>query len=219
MSNTKLIVIYDTYCGWCYGAAPIFDALADADIEIEALHRHLFQGEMAYKMSEGKGDLVMQADAQIAQLTGQKFSPTYVANVVMSKTEILESSYSAQAAALVHDLGIKTEFAVRRRLEKARFIEGISASNREAVVSALVAEGLERDLAETIGSTDLVEQAAKTSQRAASIMAEVGSNGVPTILKVVNDHYERVDHAAFYGKPTDIIEWITQRTETSTQAS
>ncbi len=31
------IVINDTFCGWCCGAAPVFDAVAQADPGLEVL--------------------------------------------------------------------------------------------------------------------------------------------------------------------------------------
>jgi putative protein-disulfide isomerase len=81
MTTPKFTIIYDTYCGWCYGSAPIFDALLDTGAEIEVLHQHLFQGPLAYKMSESKGALVLKADARIHKLTGQLFSKIYTKNV------------------------------------------------------------------------------------------------------------------------------------------
>ena len=142
MEDPKFIVIYDTYCGWCYGAAPIFDALVAAGAEVEALHLNLFRGPRAYRMAEGKGAQVLEADRRISALTGQPFSQKYIGNVVLSATEVLESSLTAQAAALVHGKGAKHEFALRARLEKARYVDGISASDRSAVVAALLAIGL-----------------------------------------------------------------------------
>lgn len=205
MTQSKFIVIFDTYCGWCYGAAPIIDALADIGAEVEALHRHLFQGPRAYVMAEGKGDHVAVIDARISGLTGQTFSDTYAQNIVRSPTEVLTSNYTAQAAALVHDKGSDVEFAVRKRLEKARFIDGVSAADRAAVVAALMAEGIPSKDAEKIGTPELEAKAAETTQRAEALMEAVGSRGVPTVLKVVNGKAEVVDHSAFYGHPKEFV--------------
>jgi len=210
MSQAKYIIIYDTYCGWCYGAAPIFDALVESGADVEVLHRHLFQGRLAYVMSEGKGDQVIQADARIAELTGQTFSQTYIDNVVLSKTEVLKSAYTAQAAALVHGQGAELEFAVRHRIETARFVEGKSAANRDAIVAALIAEGVDAKDAQRIDTPELAEQAERLSQRAEELMTSVGSHGVPTILKVVGDTLELIDHTLFYGRPNDIAAFVEQ---------
>lgn len=208
MPDPKFAIIYDTYCGWCYGAAPIFDALVATGVEVEALHRHLFQGAMAYRMRDGKGALVLKADARIHSLTGQEFSETYKQNVVLAETEILASHYTAQAAALLHDQGPRKEFALRKRLERARYIDGISACDRDHVVAALVAEGVAPDDAEQIGTEKLATKAATTSHKAQALMARVGSQGVPTILRSDADAVTQIDHSAFYGRPEEIASVI-----------
>lgn len=203
MPETKIIIIYDTYCGWCYGAAPLFDALVATGAKVQALHRQLFQGPLAYRMSEGKGAAILIADARIEELTGQPFSDRYRANVVVSATEVLDSRYSAQAAALVHEQGVEKEFALRKRLEVARFVGGMSASDRDGVIAALIAEGVVREEAEKIGRPELAAKAADISRRAQDLMASVGARGVPTLLKVTGNHVTQIDHTAYYGRPDE----------------
>lgn len=210
MPNTMFTIIYDTYCGWCYGAAPIFDALVETGVQVEALHRHLFQGALAYRMNEGKGALVLKADARIQALTGQEFSDAYKENIVTSETEVLASHYTAQAAALVANQGIKKEFALRRRLERARYIDGTSASDRNAIIAALRAEDVSKEDASLIGTPALAAKAEITSRKAQDLMAVVGSHGVPTILKSVGPQITQIDHSAFYGRPQDIALLLSQ---------
>lgn len=205
MSNTqpsdKLVVIYDTFCGWCYGAAPVFDAIAEANPDVEVLHRHLFQGDAAPRMSAGKGDQILRTIPQVEALTGQKFSDAYKENIAQSRTEVLESGLAAQAAALIHDLGAHKEFALRRRLETLHFGQGVSSNDRQAIVAALIAEGVSTEDAERLGTPALEAEVAKRSEQARSLMAAVGSRGVPTVLKVRGDQVTQIDHQAFYGRP------------------
>lgn len=205
MSKNKFIIIYDTYCGWCYGAAPIFDALLESGANVEVLHRHLFQGANAPRMRDGKGDYIVDMDARIAQLTGQHFSEIYTRNVIRSKVEVLDSSYSALAAALVHDKGTEKEFSLRRRLEKLRFVAGTSAQDKQAVTKALVDEGVDYDQAVKLDHPSNTKKAQCISQRAVELMRLVGSAGVPTILQVKDKKIEQVDHSAFYGRPELIL--------------
>ncbi len=204
MKVPEFIVIYDTYCGWCYGAAPVFDALLNSGADVEVLHRQLFQGNQAHKMSEGKGDLVLAADARISALTGQPFSQRYIDHVVLSETEVLDSTFTAQAAALVHGLGAHKEFAVRHRLETARYIDGVSASDRQAVVASLVEEGISSTSAECIGTPALELKAAGNALRAKQLMETVGVTSIPAVLNIVEGGYQIVDHAAYYEAPDQI---------------
>ena len=204
MSPHHYIVIYDTYCGWCYGAAPVFEALAASGAQLTVLHRHLFQGPHEERMALGKGDYVMRADARIAALTGQVFSQRYVDQVVRSETEVLASGLTAQAAALVHERGAKAELALAARLQKARYVDGVSAADRNAVVAALVGEGVPRDHAELLGSAELETRTEALATQAARLMHNVGARGVPTLLRQQGARMELLDCSAFYSHPERI---------------
>ncbi len=204
MSEEKIVVIYDTFCGWCYGAAPVFDALVDTNADVEVLHRHLFQAPYAPKMSDGKGAQILQTTPHVEALTGQIFSQAFKNKIARSETEVLESGLTAQAAALVHDQGPKKEFALRHRLETLHFGEGMSSADRQAIVDALIAEGVSPDQAERIGTPELEAKAKALAERAESLMAAVGSRGVPTVLKISGDRVTQVDHQVFYGRPETV---------------
>lgn len=212
MSKKKFIIIYDTYCGWCYGAAPVFDALLKSGAKVDVLHRHLFQGDNAPRMRVGKGDYIVRMDARIAKLTGQHFSETYTRNVIKSEDEILDSSYSALAAALVHDKGAEKEFSLRRRLEKLRFVDGTSAQNKQAVIKALVDEGIDCDQAVQLDHLSNVEKAQSISRQAIELMSLVGSAGVPTLLYVKGEQVTQVDHSEFYGSPESVLSLLEAST-------
>jgi putative protein-disulfide isomerase len=141
----------------------------------------------------------------IEELTGRKFSKAFKDNIARSPTEVLESGLSAQAAALVHDQGAEREFALRRRLEDLHFKRGVSSTDRQAIVEALIAEGVSSADAERIGTPGLIAQAARHSARARALMASVGSGGVPTLLKVSGGQMTQVDHQALYGRPEAVV--------------
>lgn len=210
MTDEKLILIYDTFCGWCYGASPVFDALAKSKTEIEVLHRHLFQGANAPRMSDGKGAQILQTIPHVEALTGRAFGEAFKTNIAQSETEVLESGLSAQAAALIHDQGPEREFALRRRLENLHFREGMSSANRNEIVKALIAEGVARGEAERIGSPELEKKAANLAAKADALMEAVGSCGVPTVLRVQGDTLTQLDHQAFYARPETVPSDPTQ---------
>ncbi len=214
MTTEKTVIIYDTFCGWCYGAAPVFDAVVKAGDNVEVLHRHLFEGAGAPRMSDGKGEQILQTIPQIEALTGQEFSQAFKDKIARSPTEVLESGLSAQAAALVHDQGPEKEFALRHRLEVLHFGEGVSSTDRQAIIDALIAEGVAPEQAARIGTPELEAKAAELSGRAQALMAAVQSRGVPTVLKVKGDQVVQLDHQAFYSRP-EAIEDIFKATTTA----
>ncbi len=204
MPGTKFIVIYDTYCGWCYGAHPIFDALIKSGADVETYHCHLFQGANAHKMADGFGAQAESYDMRIAQMSGQPFSKLYVRNILRSDTEVLASALTAQAACLVHERGAKTEMSLAARLQKARYVDGVSAANRDAVVSALIAEGVEAEQANRIGTADLAAQTAAIADEATAWMRKVGASGVPTLIKIQDNKMASIDVASYFGRASDI---------------
>ena len=200
---TRFTYIYDTYCGWCYGASKVVDALIDSGAEIRLMHRHLFQGPNARRMADGFGQMALQHDCRIAQLTGMEFSQRYIDNLLLNAREILDSGLTAQAAALVHDKGAKTEFALAKALQKARYVDGKSAADEQPIYEALNAAGVKDSL------TDGIERAAEISHEAARILSRIGASGVPALLIHKDDQTRVISIADYHSNPAAIAALTT----------
>lgn len=195
---TQFTYIYDTYCGWCYGASKVIEALIDSGADMQLMHRHLFQGANAHRMADGFGQMALQYDRQIANLTGMAFSQRYVDNVLQNPEEVLDSGLTAQAAALVHDKGARAEFALAKALQEARYVNGLSASDETPVYEALKAAGVSDSLASG------TKRAAEIRSAATRIMAQVGAQGVPILLMHRNNHTRTISIADYYSNPAAI---------------
>ncbi|WP_282170046.1 DsbA family protein [Ruegeria atlantica] len=195
---TRFTYIYDTYCGWCYAAAPVINALVESGADVTAMHRHLFQGTNAYRMGDGFGRMALQYDRRIEQLTGQVFSDTYVQDILGNPDEVLDSSLTAYAAALVHDQGANAEMKLANVLQRVRYVDGISAGNSEAVRSALIEFSVNRSLDE---GRSLARQ---ISTDAANLQSRFGSQGVPTLVMQIDGGTTQVDVSTYYHFPEEI---------------
>lgn len=208
MQENQYTLIYDTYCGWCYGAAPLFQQLIEADVTVTALHRNLFQGGPQLKMSNGFGAQAEQIDRRIEQLTGQPFSQTYIDQILRSDSEELNSGLTARAAALIQPQGFADELSLAHRLQQARYVEGRSASDPEPVLSALqslLRVSMSREQIEHALWTDATtSRMESTSQQAAAIQREAGVNGVPTLLRTRQGQTEVIPLQSFYQSPASI---------------
>ncbi len=200
----KLIIIYDTYCGWCYGAHKALGALADSGGDVEVLHRYLFRGASAPRMVDGFGAQAAAIDARIGQLTGQEFSQAYMRNILQSPDEVLDSRLTAHAAALIVPQGAAAELALAARLQQARYVDGISALDRDHVIAALVQAGVLAQDAAAVGSPELDAKAVARGDRAAAIMARVGARGVPTALIAQALQWRVIDLAQYCANPATI---------------
>jgi putative protein-disulfide isomerase len=192
-------IIYDTYCGWCYGAAPVLEALVGTG-KAELYHRYLFQGSNAYRMGDGFGTQASVIDARIHALTGQPFGSAYKRNILRSEDEILESGLSAQAAYLIHGLGPEVELKLAHALQYGYFVEGRSTQDAPFVAEKLVSLGLNN---QRLGTPDVIEAALVRAADAEQINRLAGSNGVPTVLRHTNTT-EIINLSEFYNSPTDI---------------
>ncbi|WP_108862418.1 hypothetical protein [Ruegeria sp. Alg231-54] len=195
---TRFTYFYDTYCGWCYGAALVINTLIECGADVTVMHRHLFQGANVYRMGDGFARMALQYDRQIEQLTGQEFSPVYVQDILGNPDEVLDSGLTAYAAALVHDQGAKAEMMLAHDLQQARYVDGISAGNSEAVHSALLEFGVNRPLDEGRNHTRQI------STDAANLQSRVGSQGVPTLVMQTDGGTTQVDVSPYYNLPEEI---------------
>ncbi len=200
-TNIEYTVVYDTFCGWSYGAAAVLRALASSGARVEVIHRHLFEGDNAPLLAEGYGSRMEVFDARIASLTGVEYSDRYASDVRGSTTEVLESGLSADAATLVRERGPADELELSRRLQQRRFVDGVSGQNREDVIDVLVDFGVERQLAERIGQPELRAETRAQAERAREAMAAAGAVGVPAVIAHRADGDQVIDLASFYDDP------------------
>lgn len=198
----RFTYIYDTYCGWCYGASPVLHALVDSGAEVALMHRYLFQGANAHRMGDGFGKMAQVYDRRIASLTGQEFSEAYADNVLGQADEVLDSGLTALAAALVHDLGAGVELALASDLQTARFVNGVSAANTDHVIAILAKYGVNAPL-------DTAQNAAAAMSRDAQrLQDQVGASGVPVLLRHDENTVHPVNISSYYQTPGDISELV-----------
>ena len=193
--SRRFTYIYDTYCGWCRGAHPVIAALIDSGAEVEMLHVHLFQGPNAHRMADGFGKVALAHDTRVAGLPGQEFDQRYIDHVLGSPTEVLDSTFTAWAAALVHNQGARAEVELARDLQNQRYLDGVSAQNRSAVEAALAGLGISASLEHG------AQAAAQTAARAREILESLNLNGAPQLIFEENGHRRVLSIAEFYKSP------------------
>src|SRR4029077_6515433 len=88
--NATLHYLYDPLCGWCYGAEP----LAKAAENVAGLTLKLHAGALwpePTQLPEQMRRYIQQADARIAQTSGQPFGDSYLNHLLLDATLVLES--------------------------------------------------------------------------------------------------------------------------------
>ncbi|MEL7176325.1 MAG: hypothetical protein AAGK28_07355 [Pseudomonadota bacterium] len=179
-------------------AHPVIASLIESDAEVEMLHVNLFQGADAYRMADGFRKVALAHDTRIAGLTGQDFDQRYVDNVLGSPTEVLDSTFTAWAAALVHDQGARAEIRLAHDLQNQRYIGGTSAQDRTAVEAALAQFGVTARLEEG------ADTAAQITAKARQTLTGLNLGGVPQLIVEENGVREVLSISEFYKSPNAV---------------
>ena len=119
--------------------------------------------------------------------------------MLQSPTEVLDSTFTAWAAALVHNQGARAEIKLARDLQNQRYIGGISAQNRAAVEAAVARLGVTAPL------EDGAKAAAQIAAQARKALASLNLGGVPQLIVDDNGQRQVLSIAEFYKSPTAVI--------------
>lgn len=176
--------LFDPLCGWCYGAAPTLDRIRQLDgVHVELAPTGLFAGENARPMDASFAAYAWQNDQRIAHLTGQPFSARYRQHV-LGATGTLFDSAPATLAIVAAELDEPSRAGdVLKALQHARYVEGRNNADLDSVASILADAGFD-DVATRVQSPDetLLTSYRARIRTARNTMAQIGANGVPTLV-------------------------------------
>ena len=130
MSPTRLVYVFDAYCGWCFGFGPALHEFATAhagQVEIDVVSGGLFVGQHLAPLRSMPH--VAQANERIAQLTGARFGDGYL-RLVEDGTFVMDSGAAAVGFAALRaeaPAGIALDLAAA--MQHAFYVDGLSLSD------------------------------------------------------------------------------------------
>jgi len=170
--------IYDPLCGWCYGAEPLWTAAA----AVTGLELRLHAGALwpqPTKLPEGTRLYIRQADARIAQMSGQPFGEPYLTGLLLDPDLVLDSRPVIAAVLAAQSLDETKALPMLRGIQHGHYEQG----------RRVVEEGTLAEIAGEIGLDPVAFVAAYRSvpvdeHIAASreFMNNVGAQGFPTFV-------------------------------------
>ncbi|MBS1182014.1 MAG: protein-disulfide isomerase [Proteobacteria bacterium] len=180
----QITYLFDPLCGWCYGAGPVLERLAERDgVTVSLAPTGLFAGAGARPMEASFAAYAWQNDQRIARLTGQPFSDDYRRRVLGASGGLFDSAPATLgviAAGL--DDGAR-ELAVLKRLQRGRYQEGRDIADRAVVADILGEAGL--DVAAGRVRTPDADLIAAYDRRIAAARADMqrfALDGVPALV-------------------------------------
>lgn len=199
--------LFDSLCGWCYGAAPAVAALAGAsDIHIELLPTGLFSGGGARPMDDAFADYAWSNDQRIERLTGQPFTQRYRTQVLANRERLFDSGPATVALTAVSLTEPARELDALKAIQAARYVDGRDTTDLQTLVAVLEQLGL-MDAAALLErrSPPLLEANHARTTRAAAWMRELGARGVPTFILQSGTQRSLLHASAIYATPDALL--------------
>lgn len=186
MPSTTLTYLFDPLCGWCYGASPVVQQLAQHHtIHLELAPTGLFSGTGGRVLDAGFADYAWSNDLRIQKLTGQRFTEAYKAQVLGKSGVRFDSGACTLALTAVSLTESQRELAALKLLQEARYVQGQDTSELSTVIDILRTHGL-TPAAELLLANDAQLTVANNTrlQQAQQLMRNLGVQGVPALVLI-----------------------------------
>lgn len=181
---TTLTYLFDPLCGWCYGASPVLQQLAQhPDYTLALAPTGLFSGG-GRTMDAAFADYAWSNDTRIAKLTGQRFTEAYRTQVLGRHGSLFDSGTATLALTAVSLAEPQRGLEILQRLQEARYVDGQDITSLPVVDKLLRDAGLAA-AADRLVAADADLQQAYTArlQHAQHLMHSLGATGVPALVR------------------------------------
>ncbi|MEB0140183.1 MULTISPECIES: DsbA family protein [unclassified Undibacterium] len=188
MMLSTLTYLFDPLCGWCYGAAPAIERLAQqAGFLVQLSPTGLFAGAGGRIMDAGFAEIAWSHDLRIAEKTGQVFSQAYRSQVLGQHGSRFDSACATLALTAVSLTAPQYELAALKHFQLARYVRGLDITDLR-VVTVLLNEIACVAAAERLAQADAELNSVNYArmQHSQALIRSYGMTGVPQII--ISDH-------------------------------
>jgi len=181
--STNVTYLFDPMCGWCYGAAPAIQQLAqDASVSLALAPTGMFSGG-GRTMDAAFAEFAWSNDLRIAKLTGQRFTEAYRANVLGKLGSRFDSTTATLALCAVALTEPARELEALKVLQEARYVQGLDTADAEVVAQLLRTLGLAAAAERLLNPDAALHDAHNTRVQAAQrLMRQHRAQGVPALV-------------------------------------
>lgn len=182
--DMQLTYLFDPLCGWCYGAHPMIENIADTSaLTLVLAPVGLFAGAQARPMDARFAAYAWQNDQRIARLTGQHFSEAYRTNVLGATGTLFDSAPATLGLVAAAIEAPSQERAVLKAMQHARYVDGRQTSDI-AVIAEVLTEADLPAAARQVERRDarLMDAYRNRVGAARADMARFGAQGVPALI-------------------------------------
>ncbi|MBT3069133.1 DsbA family protein [Rhodoferax sp. U11-2br] len=209
--TSKLTYLFDPLCGWCYGASPALQQLAQHHtIHLELAPTGLFSGAGGRVMDAGFAAYAWSNDTRIQKLTGQRFTEAYRAQVLGKSGVRFDSAAVTLALTAVSLTEPQRELSALKLLQEARYVQGQDTSELSTVTDILHEHGLAPAAERLLAGESQLKVANNTRlQQAQQLMQTLGVRGVPALVLIQGGKMRLLRSELLFGKIDTLLAAIT----------
>lgn len=209
MTEMTVTYLFDPLCGWCYGAAPMLDKLAQDGISLDLLPTGLFSGAAARPLDEGFAAYAWTNDQRIERLTGQRFTQAYLDKVLNVRGTLLDSQAATLGIGAAGGHASDKRLAALKTLQRARYVDGRDVVTMGGVIEVLTDAGM----TEAAHILQAPTEAFMTAHRALlgrgrALFQRLHANGVPALAMIRNAAPRLIGSNALFGSYDDLMAHI-----------
>jgi putative protein-disulfide isomerase len=201
MSNPILHYLYDPFCGWCYGSAPMISAA----MTIPALHvlPHsvgMLSGDKRQKMNTEWRDFVRPHEERITFYSKQVFAEPYVQGVLEHQDVMLDSS-PPTAAMLAAERLDKHGVEMLKRLQTAYYLEGQAIADINVIANLAESLGYDRETFKSEVEKTLATEVDAHIAATNKLLESLSSKGFPAFGLEIDGHIETLPLGHYLTRP------------------
>jgi putative protein-disulfide isomerase len=201
MNTATLHYVYDPFCGWCYGAAPMITAAAAIPgLEIQAHGVGMLSGDKSKLMSSDWRDFVRPHEARITAFSKQTFEDAYVQGVLEHENVLLDSSPPIAAMLTAQQLsgdGIE----MLKRLQIAYYQEGRAIADRGVIADIASELGFEPDAFMATFDSITADSLQDHINRSNGMLEALNARGFPAFALEVDGQMEALAMGHYLSRP------------------
>ncbi len=207
----NLHYIFDPLCGWCYGAAPLLQALRGIPDARVGLHGGgMFVGRSRQPVTPALRQYVKNHDQRIGQLTGQTFGDAYRDGLLTDTTAVLDSA-PPTAAILAAEALQGQGLEMLEQLQIAHFQQGLKISEAGVLEAVAVTLGLERTAFANAYTLVLSEELPGHLRTTHEMMVQAGVGGFPALVIQHGTQTRQLPITDYYGQPDAWRDYVVER--------
>jgi len=204
MVKATLHYFYDPFCGWCYAASPLLQAVsAQPELVVQLHGGGMMSGTNRQAVTPALRDYVIPHDMKIAKLTGLAFGQPYFEQLLRDGTALFDSTPPTAAILAAESLGA-SPLVFLSALQRAHYQQGWKIAEQDVLLELAVQQGMDRSLfAAALDTQSLTVDAHIAASR--HQMQQAGLRGFPSLLLEQDGRWQRVEISTWLGQPQAFV--------------